>query len=110
MSEFIVSEDFAITPAMRDHMQGHIEHLQRELGDDTKISIYLKKVADHNFSAHYQVRFLKKDLITEFNGPDLYKSMDRAFHALVLQIHKLSQKRIDQRRRASSERKAARSA
>ena len=99
MSDFIVSEDFIITPAMREHMQGHIEHLKQELGDDSKVSIFLKKVASHNFSAHYQVRVFKKDLITEFSGPDLYKSMDRAFHGLVNQIHKLHKKKLDQRRR-----------
>ncbi len=103
MSQFIVSEDFVLSPAIKERAERHIGAIREQLHDDSKVSVFLKKVSAKDYSAHYQVRFLKKDLVVDFRGPDLYKNMDKAVHKLIFLIHELKKQKQDNKRKAVQE-------
>lgn len=103
MQILVEGKTLPITTALRAFVQrqaNKLDHLGIRI---TQIRVFLENVARKTGEAHrsevrYKVELPGKDIVVERKGPDLYTAIVEATHRAKLQVTKLKQRHLDQRR------------
>lgn len=89
MSDFIISCDFDLTDAIKNHVNSELQALKKYLPEESHFSVYLSRDAKSVFHSKLSVRVWKHDLFAEDQSDDLYKSITATKNKLSREIKDL---------------------
>ena len=94
MSDYLISTDFEVTDAIKQHVDTSIEELQKLLPDDpaAHVQVSLSKEAKGLFHSKFKVRVFKHDLFADDVSDDLYQSISSGKSKLSREILDLKNK------------------
>jgi len=84
--EFIVSEDFKLTPAIKDAITDKISQVKKHLKNDEKVTVRLSKQSNEVFAVILQVHAHRQDFVGKSENLDFYKALNQAKSHLVRQL------------------------
>ncbi|MCC7405430.1 MAG: ribosome-associated translation inhibitor RaiA [Bdellovibrionales bacterium] len=95
----IISEDFDLTPSIREGIQERVEQVNEVLRKEHAISVYLTKTSGELFTVRINVRVGRKDLTSSDTNRDFYQALNAAKDHLLRQVDRQNKRRIAQRHR-----------
>ncbi|MCB0362448.1 MAG: HPF/RaiA family ribosome-associated protein [Bdellovibrionales bacterium] len=99
----IISEDFDLTPAIREGILERVGFVNDHLRENCPISVYLSKSSSQLFTVRMNMRTKRKDFTSSGTDRDFYVALNQAKDHLVRQIDDRRKKRISMRHRARGE-------
>lgn len=84
--ELIASEDFKLTPAIKDAVHEKMEQVNKFLKKDESIIVNLAKESGDVFSVILQVHVYGHDFVGSSQDLDFYKALNQAKNHLVRQL------------------------
>ena len=84
--EFIASEDFKLTPAIKEAVHERVEQVNKFLKNDENVTVNLSKEGDNIFNVIIQVRSHKHDFVGTAKNEDFYVALNQAKAHVVRQL------------------------
>lgn len=103
MQVLVEGKTLPITAALRAFVEKQAQKLDHLGVKITQVRVFLENVARKTGEAHrsevrYKVELPGKDIVVERKGPDMYAAIAEAAQRAKLQVAKLKQRHLDQRR------------
>ncbi len=103
MQVLVEGKTLPITAALRAFVEKQAQKLSHLGVKITQVRVFLENVARKTGEAHrsevrYKVELAGKDIVVRRKGHDLYTAIVEATHRAKLQVVKLKQRHLDQRR------------
>ncbi|MCB0367107.1 MAG: ribosome-associated translation inhibitor RaiA [Bdellovibrionaceae bacterium] len=95
----IISEDFDLTPAIREGIKEKVDQVNEHLRKEHSVSVYLSKTSDQLFTVRMNVRLGKKNITSSDTDRDFYAALAKAKDHLIRQVDRRNKKRIAMRHR-----------
>jgi ribosomal subunit interface protein len=98
----IISEDFEVTPAIRDHVDkclNELLHFVPNTDEDMQVRFFLKQEADQLFSATLRAHFWSREFVATHRSPNLYQAVTLAKRHLVRQVNHVKGRRSAMKRK-----------
>ena len=99
MPDSVTSEDFSLTPSIKDKVQESVDYLKEHFGQKCGISVFLKKISDHSYRVIFRVRMKNKELLGTETGPDLYTAIGQAKAHAFRAINDFKKKKVSKRKK-----------
>ena len=98
----IISEDFDLTPAIRDGIKERVDQVHDHLRKEHAVAVYLSKSGNELFTVRMNVRVGKKDITSSDTDRDFYHALAKAKDHLLRQIDRQKKKKISMRHRRTA--------
>lgn len=93
MSDYLISTDFDLTDAIKQHVNNSLDDIKRLIPDiDAHIQVVLSKEAKGLYNSKFKIRIYKHDLFANDVSNDLYQSISSGKSKLSREIVDLKNK------------------
>lgn len=98
----IACEGFDQTPAIREHVESQMDHLQDFLKHDEMIRVYCAHPGPRVFSARIKIHADHREVVASEESDNLYRAITAARHTMEHRLLQLRKKHLNKRRDKSS--------
>lgn len=99
--EIIISEDFELTPAIKEAVHEKVEqvleHIRDRYKEESPVKVFLSKNSGSEFKVQFKMHVKKRDISSHAESHDFYKSLNEAKQKIVRQINDLKEKNLTKR-------------
>ena len=95
--EIVISEDFALTPAIKEAIREKVDQVSEHLKDDPAVKIFLSKDGGKKFKILMNVHSRHQDFSSHAEDEDFYVALNSSKAKLIRQINDFKEKVITRR-------------
>lgn len=94
----IASEDFDLTPAIREHVDAAVATITESLPKRESVSTFLAHPNKREFTTLMKVHAYNREIVAKAADEDLYRSVTKARGVLLRRLHDTKEKMVGNRR------------